>query len=53
MVTSQSSSDNLWLGAAQFGTSKEYEWSDHTPFNFENWETSSFFVQTSIGRVIQ
>ncbi|VDN59750.1 unnamed protein product [Dracunculus medinensis] len=41
MVTSQSSSDNLWLGAAQFGTSKEYEWSDHTPFNFENWETKT------------
>uniref|UniRef100_A0A0M3KBQ6 C-type lectin domain-containing protein n=1 Tax=Anisakis simplex TaxID=6269 RepID=A0A0M3KBQ6_ANISI len=30
-------SETLWLGAAQFGASLDYVWTDHTPFDFENW----------------
>ncbi|VDM44060.1 unnamed protein product [Toxocara canis] len=30
--------ETLWLGAAQFGTSKEYVWSDHSSFDFEHWQ---------------
>uniref|UniRef100_A0A914D983 C-type lectin domain-containing protein n=1 Tax=Acrobeloides nanus TaxID=290746 RepID=A0A914D983_9BILA len=28
----------VWLGAAQYGNSVDYVYSDKTPFNFENWE---------------
>uniref|UniRef100_A0A915CDN1 C-type lectin domain-containing protein n=1 Tax=Parascaris univalens TaxID=6257 RepID=A0A915CDN1_PARUN len=28
----------LWLGAAQFGSSEDYVWSDHSPFDFEHWQ---------------
>uniref|UniRef100_A0A9J2PCF7 C-type lectin domain-containing protein n=1 Tax=Ascaris lumbricoides TaxID=6252 RepID=A0A9J2PCF7_ASCLU len=29
--------ETVWLGNAQFGSSTEYIWSDHTTYNFENW----------------
>ncbi|KHN74613.1 Lymphocyte antigen 75 [Toxocara canis] len=28
----------IWLGAAQFGASRDYVWTDHSPFDFENWQ---------------
>jgi hypothetical protein len=28
----------IWLGAAQFGGSQDYVWSDGTPFAFEHWK---------------
>jgi len=28
----------IWLGAAQFGSSTNYVWSDYTPFSFEHWK---------------
>uniref|UniRef100_A0A0M3KBW4 C-type lectin domain-containing protein n=1 Tax=Anisakis simplex TaxID=6269 RepID=A0A0M3KBW4_ANISI len=32
----------LWLGAAQFGSSKDYVWSDHSKFDFEHWQGGKF-----------
>uniref|UniRef100_A0A915CEP4 C-type lectin domain-containing protein n=2 Tax=Parascaris univalens TaxID=6257 RepID=A0A915CEP4_PARUN len=29
--------ETVWLGNAQFGSSTEYIWSDHSAYNFENW----------------
>ena len=29
--------DVIWLGIAQFGTSRDYVWSDHDTYNFEQW----------------
>lgn len=37
LTSNARSSSSLWIGAAQFGTSTEYENVDHTPFDFENW----------------
>uniref|UniRef100_A0A915CZ54 C-type lectin domain-containing protein n=1 Tax=Ditylenchus dipsaci TaxID=166011 RepID=A0A915CZ54_9BILA len=28
----------IWLGAAQFGSSRNYVWSDYSPFAFEHWK---------------
>ncbi|MFH4973899.1 hypothetical protein AB6A40_000608 [Gnathostoma spinigerum] len=28
---------SIWIGAAQFGRARQYTYSDHTPFDFENW----------------
>ncbi|KAI1704895.1 lectin c-type domain-containing protein [Ditylenchus destructor] len=30
----------VWLGAAQFGSSRDYVWADGTPFIFEHWKNS-------------
>lgn len=27
----------LWLGSAQFGDSVEYEWTDRSKYDYENW----------------
>jgi len=31
----------VWLGAAQFGSSTNYVWSDQSPFVFENWQNGA------------
>ncbi|VDK55537.1 unnamed protein product [Anisakis simplex] len=34
--------ETVWLGNAQFGSSKDYVWSDHTPYDYESWPNSRF-----------
>lgn len=34
---------SIWVGAAQFGLSKEYENVDKTPFDYENWPYGIIF----------
>ena len=32
------------LGGAQFGSSRNYGWSDESPFRFENWKNSKHLI---------
>jgi hypothetical protein len=33
----------VWLGAAQFGSSRDYVWTDYSPFVFEHWKNNRRF----------